>query len=128
MSDWSSDVCSSDLAFLTKATVSAFLVFFLAVLAALRWRDLPALIRNPYYLWTAALITLICSGYYMYALHSFGKLFPTPAALYPMNPPANPDALWDYGQYSVEVMWPRFTALLRDRPIPAAMNPALSEM
>src|SRR3546814_8343695 len=83
ISDWSSDVCSSDLAFLTKATVSAFLVFFLAVLAALRWRDLPALIRNPYYLWTAALITLICGGYYMYALHSFGKLFPTPATLYP---------------------------------------------
>src|SRR3546814_14187941 len=102
MSDWSSDVCSSDLAFLTKATVSAFLVFFLAVLAALRWRDLPALIRNPYYLWTAALITLICGGYYMYALHSFGKLFPTPAALYPKNPPANPDGLWDYGLYYVE--------------------------
>src|SRR3546814_11956876 len=54
------------IAFLTKATVSAFLVFFLAVLAALRWRDLPALIRNPYSLWTAALITLICGGYLLY--------------------------------------------------------------
>src|SRR3546814_6399833 len=95
------------MAFLPKATVSAFLVFFLAVLAALRWRDLPALIRNPYYLWTAALITLICGGYYMYALYSFGKLFPTPAALYPKNPPANPDGLWDYGLYYVEVMWHR---------------------
>src|SRR3546814_886123 len=116
------------IAFLTKATVSAFLVFFLAVLAALRWRDLPALIRNPYYLWTAALITLICGGYYMYALHSFGKLFPTPAALYPKNPPANPDGLGDYGLYYVEVMWHRFPAIMKVRPIPEAMNPAFYAM
>src|SRR3546814_12332271 len=91
------------IAFLTKATVSAFLVFFLAALAALRWRDLPALIRNPYYLWTAALITLLCRGSYMYALHAFGKLFQTPPAPYPTLPPANPDGLRDYGQHSVEV-------------------------
>src|SRR3546814_11886038 len=64
----------------------------------------------------------------MYALHSFGKLFPTPAALYPKNPPANPDGLWDYGLYYVEVMWHRFPAIMKVRPIPEALNPAFYAM
>src|SRR3546814_12482487 len=64
----------------------------------------------------------------MYTLHSFGKLFPTPAALYPKNPPANPDGLWDYGLYYVEVMWHRFPAIMKVRPIPEAMNPAFYAM
>src|SRR3546814_13620204 len=64
----------------------------------------------------------------MYALHSFGKLFPTPAALYPKNPPANPDRLWDYGLYSVEALWHRFPAILQVRPISEAMNPAFYAM
>src|SRR3546814_4456763 len=72
------------IAFLTKATVSAFLVFFLAVLAALRWRDLPALIRNPTYLWTAALITLICGGYYMRSEEHTSELQSLMSTSYPL--------------------------------------------
>src|SRR3546814_13551292 len=37
-------------------------------------------------------------------------------------------SLWDYGLYYVEVMWHRFPAIMKVRPIPEAMNPAFYAM
>ena len=98
--------------FLTKATGSAFIVFFIAACLLPHYRQLVPLVRNRRHLAVLAVTCLICGAYYLYALARFGSLMPTPGTLYAESAPAQAmvpiEFIWRYAA----AMWERLPIIM----------------
>jgi hypothetical protein len=98
--------------FLTKATASAFLVFFIAFLALRYIRQLPELLSNRSLLAWGIIVVTVCASYYGWMLYSHGNLFPRPGNQYQAAKYVEPMSFLAYAWFFSQVMWDRLPDIL----------------
>lgn len=98
--------------FLTKATASAFVVFFLVFLFRGRLREASAILRQRCFAVPAMAALVPCAFWYAYALIAHGQLMPAPSALYPESAPADPMVPARFAMQYAMVMWERLPAIV----------------
>lgn len=103
---------------LTKATVAAFLVMFVAAALAPHWRRLPELLRRnaACVAWLAA-AAAACAAWYAYAWAVHGAFLPAPGTLYTdATPPADPMVPARFMQRYALIMFDRLPLVMSHAP------------
>lgn len=103
---------------LTKATVAAFLVMFVAAALAPFWRQWPALLRRnaACVAWLAAAAAL-CAAWYAYAWSVHGAFLPAPGTLYTdAAPPDDPMVPARFMQRYAWIMFDRLPLVMSHAP------------
>lgn len=119
------------IAFLTKATGLAFMVFFLGAFAVLDLRRLQplALLKNH---WRhVAVFGVLVGGYYLATRLRHGAFFPVPSSLYALVPPTAPLDFLGYSQEYLFTMWRRLPTIMSHlsvAPLTDAWLPAFYAM
>lgn len=103
---------------LTKATVAAFLVMFVAASLAPFWRQLPAMLRRhaACVAWLG-LAGALCVAWYAYAWFVHGSFLPAPGTLYTdAVPPADPMVPARFAQRYAQIMFDRIPLVMSHAP------------
>lgn len=103
---------------LTKATVAAFLVMFVAASLAPFWRRLPTLLRDNVacLAWLGA-ATAACAAWYLYAWFVHGGFLPAPGTLYTdAVPPVDPMVPARFAQRYAQIMFDRLPLVMSHAP------------
>ncbi|MGY0650761.1 DUF2142 domain-containing protein [Luteimonas sp. A537] len=103
---------------LTKATVAAFLVMFVAASLAPLWRQLPALLRrNAASLAWLGSASLLCAAWYAYARIAHGSFLPAPGTLYAAAVPGDdPMVPARFAQRYAQIMFDRLGLVMSHAP------------
>ena len=109
--------------FLTKATGSAFIVFFIAACLLPQYRQLFALLRNRRHLAILAATCVICGAYFLYSLVRFGALMPTPGTLYAESAPAHAMVPIEFAWRYAVAMWERLPIIMSHANIQPFVSP-----
>lgn len=97
---------------LSKANASLFLLLFVAIFAAIRFRLIPSVVRDRVFIVSAATVIVVCGAYYGYTWMAFDTPLPKPRSLYSHAPPADPLVLIEYTWKYVGSMWERLPVIV----------------
>lgn len=109
--------------FLTKATGSAFLVFFMLASLTLDWRQSLSFLKSRRTLGVVGMVGIVCGGYFLYALLHFGAFLPAPAPLYAEARPAQPLVPIEYVVRYAVIMWERLPIIMSHASIQPFVTP-----